>query len=61
MRANLKNNESDQRIAESFEDSDCLKRSELTIGLARLLTDDRSICASDSVTVWAMTSSPVIR
>src|ERR1700745_4303475 len=38
---------------------DCLKRSELTIGLARLLTDDRSMCASDSVTVWAMTLSLV--
>src|SRR5258708_14903571 len=38
---------------------DCRKRSELTIGLARLLTDDRSMRASDSVTVWAMTSSPV--
>jgi hypothetical protein len=40
---------------------DCLKRSELTIDLARWFTDDRSMFASDTVTVRAMTSSPVIR
>jgi hypothetical protein len=39
---------------------DCLKRSELTIDLARLLTEDRSMSASDSVTVPAVTSGPVI-
>jgi len=34
-------------FAEARDCPDCLKRSELAIDLARLLTDDRPMCASD--------------